>query len=83
MLSASFLWAGRIAMGQEVPTENKWNLIRGYRSVLLSRSDWSQLGDAPFTADEKNAWTAYRQALRDIPQDYVNPDEVMFPQEPQ
>ena len=82
MQSAIFLWAGMVAMSQVVPDGNKWNLIRDYRSTLLARSDWSQLGDAPFTAEEKNAWTAYRQALRDIPQDFVNPDEVMFPQEP-
>ena len=82
MQSANFLWAGMVAMGLEVPVENKWNLIRSYRSELLARSDWSQLGDAPFTAEEKNAWTAYRQTLRDLPQDFVNPDDVMFPQEP-
>lgn len=80
--SATFLWAGMEAMGQPVTDETKWYLIRSFRTELLARSDWTQIGDAPFTAEEKNAWTTYRQALRDLPQDYGNPNDVMFPEEP-
>ena len=65
-----------------MPDDEKWSAIRIHRSKLLTESDWSQLADAPFTAQEKNAWTAYRQALRDIPQDYASPDDVMFPDLP-
>jgi hypothetical protein len=28
--------------------------------------DWTQLADADLTTEEKAAWTAYRQALRDM-----------------
>jgi hypothetical protein len=65
-----------------MPEEYKWNIIRTYRSTLLTQSDWTQLGDAPFTAEQKDAWTLYRQTLRDIPQDYSNPNDVFFPEKP-
>ena len=81
-LSANFLWAGMEAMGLPVPDENKWNLIRNYRGELLARCDWTQIGDAPFTAEEKTAWTNYRQTLRDLPQDFSSPNDVIFPGEP-
>jgi Phage tail assembly chaperone protein len=34
------------------------------------------------TSEEKLAWSAYRQALRDIPQDFDNPEDVVFPEVP-
>jgi hypothetical protein len=82
MISATFLWSEATSFGQAIPDEEKWSLIRLYRANLLTQSDWTQLGDAPFTAAQKDAWTAYRQALRDIPQDYPNPDDAMFPEIP-
>lgn len=39
---------------------------RAQRDRLLTACDWTQLGDAPLTADSKAAWVAYRQALRDL-----------------
>ena len=44
-------------------------------------SDWTQLGDAPISADEKAKWTTYRQKLRDIPQDQKDnaANAVVFP----
>jgi hypothetical protein len=65
-----------------MPDEYKWNIIRTYRGTLLTQSDWTQLGDAPFTTEQKDAWTAYRQALRDLPQDYANANDVFFPEKP-
>jgi hypothetical protein len=76
--SVSFLWGEY----PDIPDENKWNLVRSFRNETLTRSDWTQLGDAPFTVEEKDAWTAYRQALRDVPQDFGGPDDVMFPDTP-
>ncbi len=80
--SASFLWAGGDPDEPPPSEEYKWTLIRDYRNQLLLRSDWSQLADAPFSADEKNQWTAYRQALRDLPQDFTAADSVTFPDVP-
>ena len=79
-MNASFLWAIYESDGIQVSDEIKWNFIRLYRNELLTRSDWTQLGDTPFTAEQKDAWTAYRQTLRDLPQDYGNPNDVNFPE---
>jgi hypothetical protein len=79
---ALFLWSIATELGVTIPDDEKWFSIRNYRNEMLTKSDWSQLADAPFSAEEKNAWTAYRQALRDLPQDFGNPDEVMFPEQP-
>lgn len=38
--------------------------LRAMRNDLLSRSDWTQVADAPV---DQQAWATYRQALRDLP----------------
>jgi hypothetical protein len=82
-ISAIFLWQMSLDLGVNPPDEEKWTAIRLHRQQLLADSDWTQLADAPITAGEKNTWTAYRQILRDLPQDYTNPDEVQIPEAPQ
>lgn len=41
--------------------------IRNTRNYYLQQTDWTQLADSPLSAEKKTAWTAYRQALRDMP----------------
>jgi len=60
-----------------------WDAIKAMRNQLLSECDWTQLPDAVLTLEEKSAWSDYRQALRDIPQDYATPDDVVFPIPPE
>lgn len=62
--------------------ELSWNDIRGLRSVLLQRSDWTQVADAPLSEEQKTAWAAYRQSLRDIPEAYATPGDVIWPTPP-
>ena len=69
-------------IGSEASDEQKWALIRTYRNQLLVGCDWTQLPDAPLTLDEKQAWSAYRQTLRDLPEDFRSPDEVVLPDVP-
>lgn len=57
----------------------KSNEIRSERDAKLASSDWTQLSDA--TVD-KAAWSVYRQALRDIPQQEGFPYNVIFPATP-
>lgn len=63
-----------------ISDENKWELIRQKRDGLLSESDWMiarcyELGiEIPIEILE------YRQKLRDIPQEYANPDDAGIPQ---
>ena len=66
----------------QVQTDRAWAEVRGQRDRLLSACDWTQVADAPLTATEKQAWADYRQALRDIPQSFATPDEVVWPEAP-
>ena len=56
-----------------------WSDIRATRNNLLAASDWRAMPDAPAMSD---AWTLYRQALRDIPETYSSPSDVVWPVEP-
>ena len=56
-----------------------WDTIRAQRNFLLSQSDWTQLADAPLSPEQKQAWTVYRQALRDVPSSFATPEEVVWP----
>ena len=58
-----------------------WTKVALIRNFLLMDSDWTQLGDAPITAEQKAQWVTYRQKLRDIPADQKNKsaNTVVFP----
>lgn len=56
-----------------------WREVRAERDRLLAGSDWTQVADAPV---DQQAWAVYRQTLRDIPQDFASPDEVVWPEQP-
>lgn len=62
------------------------DLIRDRRRLLLQLSDWTQTADSPLSEAKRAEWAAYRQALRDLPDDQgsVNSiDEVVWPVPPQ
>ena len=67
--------------------ENKnneaWRKIRKERNQLLKDSDYIMFPDITITTEKKEEWETYRQALRDIPQDYDSPDEVVYPDKPE
>ena len=71
-------WAVEPMTDEEVAahTEREWNAVREYRSFLLTRSDWTQLPDAPVDA---TAWAVYRQALRDITEQ-ADPFNIVWPE---
>lgn len=67
---------------QESPSyisERKWNEIRSKRNGFLSQSDWTQLDDSK---ESKEVWAIYRQELRDIPQNFSTPKDVIWPSKP-
>ena len=66
----------------EIESYQRWKIIRAERDKLLKESDYLILADAPVDETQKQEWTTYRQALRDIPQDYDSPDEVVYPTKP-
>ncbi len=60
----------------------KWIELKRVRERLLKEIDWTQMPDSPLTAEQKQAFADYRQALRDLPQQFDNPDDVVWPQKP-
>ena len=67
----------------EIESYQRWKIIRAERDKLLRESDYLILADAPVDETQKQEWTTYRQVLRDIPQDYDSPDEVVYPDKPE
>lgn len=56
------------------------NSVKQERDELLAATDWTQLQDVPLSADQKAAWATYRQALRDLPENFYKPSLVIWPQ---
>lgn len=57
--------------------------MRSLRNTRLTACDWTQLPDAQLTQDQRTAWSSYRQALRDAPQQSGFPWNVVWPTPPQ
>lgn len=55
---------------------------RAARTQKLFESDWTQLGDANLSDEERQAWVAYRQALRDVTNQEGFPSNVIWPEQP-
>ena len=51
----------------QAKTAQSWTALRTERNRRLAASDWVALADAHLSQDKKDAWFAYRQALRDLP----------------
>ena len=58
-----------------VEPEKTWIEIRGERDMLLHDSDWMATSDRTLT----DAQSAYRQALRDVPQNFATTKLVVWP----
>lgn len=60
-----------------------WEEIRGMRDMLLTRSDPYMLSDrfALLSNERQTELLAYRQTLRDLPQDFETIDELVMPLE--
>ena len=52
--------------------------VRQQRDALLTETDWTALSDSTLTTD----MAAYRQALRDVPEQAGFPDTVIWPSRP-
>ena len=56
--------------------------IRQQRDSVLRVSDWTQIGDATLGDHTAEEWRTYRQALKDIPQNYTRVSDVVWPEDP-
>ncbi|MEL0623813.1 tail fiber assembly protein [Marinomonas arenicola] len=61
----------------------KWQIIKEYRTYLLTESDYTQIPDSPISGEQRAAWAGYRQTLRDIPNVCKDPDDVVWPTKPE
>ena len=59
-----------------------WVEMRDLRDRKLSKSDWTQIVDAPLTEEQKIAWGTYRQELRDLPENTEDPKNPVWPTAP-
>lgn len=56
--------------------------MRQERDRRLRESDWTQMADADVELTKRGDWTAYRRALRRLPQDYPDGKHVVWPEPP-
>lgn len=52
------------------------------REARLKASDYAMMPDYPCSEAERAGWLAYRQALRDLPQQAGYPENIVWPDEP-
>jgi len=57
---------------------DKWVRIRRDRDRKLAETDYLALSDSTLASDMKT----YRQALRDVPADNADPDDISWPEKP-
>jgi hypothetical protein len=63
----------------DLPTEWVWERLRLRRDRLLAQSDFRMVTDAPWDTEP---WAAYRQALRDLPDNTTDPRLAAWPVSP-
>jgi len=58
-----------------------WDEVRAHRDAALATSDWRAVKDRVLP----NAWKDYRQALRDLPQNFDTANQAVdnYPQPPE
>ena len=56
--------------------------LRRIRNQKLLECDWTATVDSPLTDEQKTAWLAYRQELRNITDTYNNLNNVVWPTPP-
>jgi hypothetical protein len=62
--------------------EYQWKLVRQKRTSFLRNSDWTRVLDVALSNSDVELWETYRQQLRDIPEMYSDPLDVVFPDPP-
>ena len=70
--------SGEVALVISQPVADLAAQVRAERDLRLMQTDWIYLPDVTPPQDIA-AWEAYRQALRDVPQQVGFPEEVVWP----
>ena len=66
----------------DVIKAGQWVEIKAIRSRLLRDSDFTQVADTPISDKKKAGFALYRSKLRNIPQTYNDPLDVVWPLKP-
>jgi len=69
-----------VARERTITSDQAWTELRQRRNALLLSTDWTQLPDVPEAT--RQAFTAYRQALRDLPENTTDPLNPAWPEMP-
>lgn len=78
--SSNHFWIdGEWILNEEAEAER----IRSLRDELLKECDWVTAKSYETQTSVPESWAAYRQALRDLPQQPNFPSNVVFPEKPQ
>lgn len=56
--------------------------LRQARNTKLQECDWTRLDDNGLSDGQREEWSVYRQALRDITQNYSDLESVVWPPKP-
>jgi hypothetical protein len=79
-LSATWdYWSGLYNPTDGPTDEIVWARLRHRRNVLMADTDWRVTPDASW---DVAPWTAYRQALRDLPKKTKDPRKAVWPTQP-
>ena len=62
--------------------EFSWNQLRYERNIRITNTDWVMLSDISMTTEKKEEWVTYRQALRDLPANTSDPENITWPTPP-
>jgi len=60
----------------------KWSAMRAARNAKLLECDFTQLADCSLGAPKIAEYAVYRQALKNLPANTVDPDSISWPSEP-
>ena len=71
-----------ITVYESAEKNNLAKAARAKRDKMLESCDYLMALDYPISADAREQWRAYRQALRDIPQQEGFPDNIEWPVKP-
>jgi hypothetical protein len=71
-------WSAVSTKRDELVAAEPMRLLRAERDRRIAETDWWASSDLTMTAEQ----TAYRQALRDVPENYTSLDDVVWPTKP-
>jgi hypothetical protein len=59
-----------------------FSVLRVERTNRLTVSDWTHMSDVTISSETLSAWAVYRQTLRDLPANTVDPANPVWPASP-